>query len=211
MSSTPFNPAGLNTGLSTDLRSLDALKSAAARDPKASIKETAKQFESLFMQEVMKSMRASTLSTGMLDNSASQMGTEMLDQQFAGKMTGLPGGLSEAIQKQLARSMGVADDKVTKQPVQPLPTLSKRGVQPHVQSFIQSQEGAARAAEQATGIPASFMLAQAAHETGWASTASRPRTARPRTTSSPSRPRRAGPARPSMCRPRSTWTARRRR
>ncbi|XHS76700.1 flagellar assembly peptidoglycan hydrolase FlgJ [Burkholderiaceae bacterium UC74_6] len=167
MSSTPFNPAGLNTGLSTDLRSLDALKSAAARDPKASIKETAKQFESLFMQEVMKSMRASTLSTGMLDNSASQMGTEMLDQQFAGKMTGLPGGLSEAIQKQLARSMGVADDKVTKQPVQPLPTLSKRGVQPHVQSFIQSQEGAARAAEQATGIPASFMLAQAAHETGW--------------------------------------------
>ena len=165
--STPFNPAGLNTGLASDTHTLDALKSAAARDPKASIKETAKQFESLFMQEVMKSMRSSTLSTGMMDNQATQLGTEMLDQQFAGKLTGLPGGLSDAIAKQLARQMGVADPTAAKQTVQPLPSLSKRGVQPHVQSFIQSQEGAARAAEQATGIPAQFMLAQAAHETGW--------------------------------------------
>jgi flagellar protein FlgJ len=167
MTSSTFNPASLNTGLASDTHTLDALKSAAARDPKASIKETAKQFESLFMQEVMKSMRASTLSTGMLDNQATQMGTEMLDQQFATKMTGLPGGLSEAIQKQLQRQMGITDGTATKQAVQPLPTLSKKSVQPHVQSFIQSQEGAARAAEQATGIPASFMLAQAAHETGW--------------------------------------------
>ncbi|MBV8501800.1 MAG: flagellar assembly peptidoglycan hydrolase FlgJ [Paucibacter sp.] len=166
MSST-FNPAGLNTGLASDTRTLDALKSAAAKDPKASIKETAKQFESLFMQEVMKSMRATTLSSGMLDNSASQMGTEMLDQQFATKLTGLPGGLSDAIQRQLAKQMGVTDPTATKQSLQPLPSLSKRNVQSHVQSFIQSQEGAARVAEQASGIPSQFLLAQAAHETGW--------------------------------------------
>lgn len=76
------------------LGGLDQLKAQASRDPRGSIRETARQFESLFMQEVMKSMRASTLSSGMLDNSATQLGTEMLDSQFAGKLSGQPGGLS---------------------------------------------------------------------------------------------------------------------
>eukprot|EP01136_Pigoraptor_vietnamica_P039130 Opistho-1_new@109416 len=106
-SSTPFNAGN---SLSSDTRSIDALRAAAARDPKSSIKEAAKQFESLFMQEVMKSMRSSTLASGLMENSATQLGTEMLDTQFAGKMTGLPGGLSDAIQRQLQRQMGVTPD-----------------------------------------------------------------------------------------------------
>ncbi len=157
---------GNNGNLNVDMRSIEALKGAAARDPKSSIRETAKQFESLFMQEVMKSMRASTMATGMMDNSATQMGTEMLDTQFAGKMSGLPGGLSDAIQRQLQRQMGI-QDKGADKAVQPLPALAKKGVAPHVQSFIQKHDSAAKAAEAQTGIPASFMLAQAAHESGW--------------------------------------------
>ena len=156
------------------LGSLDALKASAARDPKASIRETAKQFESLFMQEVMKSMRASTLSSGMLDNNATQQGTEMLDTQFAGKMSGLPGGLSEAIQKQLQRQMGIQDlspENIKKNSqttlAQALPALATKGIPNHVQSFIQKHDASARAASTATGIPASFMVAQAAHESGW--------------------------------------------
>lgn len=156
------------------LGSLDALKAQASRDPKASIRETARQFEALFMQEVMKSMRASTLASGMLDNNATQLGTEMLDTQFAGKMAGLPGGLSEAIQKQLARQMGVPDlspDAVKRASqttlAQALPALATKGIPNHVQSFIQKHDAAARAASAATGIPASFMVAQAAHESGW--------------------------------------------
>lgn len=156
------------------LGSLDALKAQAARDPKASIRETAKQFESLFMQEVMKSMRASTLASGMLDNSATQLGSEMLDTQFAGKMSGLPGGLSEAIQKQLQRQMGIQDlspENVRKASqttlAQALPALATKGIPNHVQSFIQQHDAAAKSASAATGIPASFMVAQAAHESGW--------------------------------------------
>jgi peptidoglycan hydrolase FlgJ len=169
-----FNPLPLNTSSSagsiSDNRSIEALRAAAARDPKSSIRETAKQFESLFMQEVMKSMRASTLSSGMLENSATQMGTEMLDTQFAGKMTGLPGGLADAIARQLQRQMGNADktDKAeAAKTLQPLPVLAKKNVAPHVQSFIQKHDSAAKAAEATTGIPASFMIAQAAHESGW--------------------------------------------
>jgi flagellar protein FlgJ len=163
---TPFNAGN---SLTSDTRSIDGLRAAAARDPKASIKEAAKQFEALFMQEVMKSMRSATLSSGMLENSATQMGTEMLDTQFAGKMTGLPGGLSDAIQRQLQRQMGMPLDKpdAAKTAVQPLPALAMKNVAPHVQSFIQTHDGAAKAAEAATGIPASFMIAQAAHESGW--------------------------------------------
>lgn len=156
------------------LGSLDALKAQASRDPKGTIRESAKQFEALFMQEVMKSMRASTLSSGMLDNNATQLGTEMLDTQFAGKMSGLPGGLSDAIQKQLQRQMGVADlspENIKKNSqttlAQALPALATKGIPNHVQSFIQKHDAAARAASAATGIPASFMVAQAAHESGW--------------------------------------------
>lgn len=166
MATTPFS-LNASTTLSTDTRSVEALRAAAARDPKSSIRETARQFESLFMQEVMKSMRASTLSSGMMENSATQMGTEMLDTQFAGKMTGLPGGLSDAIARQLQRQMGIADDKAEARPLQPLPALAKKNVAPHVQSFIQQHDDAAKSAEAATGIPASFMIAQAAHESGW--------------------------------------------
>ena len=83
---------------SADASSLDALrdpaasalKARAAGDPKAVIKAAAKQFEALFMQQLMKSMREATMSSGMLDNEGTKMGTEMLDTQFATKMTGMP-------------------------------------------------------------------------------------------------------------------------
>jgi flagellar protein FlgJ len=156
------------------LGGLDSLKAAASRDPKGAVRESAKQFEALFMQEVMKSMRASTLSSGMLDNNATQLGTEMLDSQFAGKMSGLPGGLSDAIQKQLQRQMGIQDlspESVKKNSqttlAQALPALATKGIPNHVQSFIQKHDASAKAASAATGIPASFMVAQAAHESGW--------------------------------------------
>jgi flagellar protein FlgJ len=126
------------------------------------------------MQEVMKSMRASTMASGMLDNSATQLGTEMLDTQFSGKMTGLPGGLSSAIERQLKRQMGIQDltpEKIAEGSrttlAQALPQLANRGIPTHVQGFIQQHDSAARAASAATGIPASFMVAQAAHESAW--------------------------------------------
>ena len=152
--------------LQTD--SLAALRNAAARDPRAALKEAAKQFEGLFMQELMKSMRQATMSSGMLDNEGTQLGTEMLDSQMATKMTGLKGGLSEAIARQLERQMGFADEAkkgapaintmVQRTPLRPPATA---------QEFVAQHSEAAKKAEEASGIPASFMVAQAAHETGW--------------------------------------------
>ena len=157
---------------SQDAMSIGALRSAAARDPKAAIRETARQFEALFMQQLMKSMREATVSSGMLDNSGTQLGNEMLDSQYAAKMSGLPGGLADAIARQLERQLGSGAAAALAAPpaagaaaaaaaTQPLP-LAPRQI-----DFIRNHEEAARAAEAVSGIPAAFTIAQAAHESGW--------------------------------------------
>src|SRR5690606_3258619 len=89
--------ASTSAALASDARALDALRQTAARDPKAATQAAARQFEALFMQQLLKSMRDATLDTGMLDNAATRMGTEMLDSQYATQMTGLPGGLADLI------------------------------------------------------------------------------------------------------------------
>ncbi len=170
-------------GLASDTRSVDALRANAARDPKAAIKEAAKQFESLFMHELMKSMRQATLSSGMLDNAGSQMGTEMLDSQFSSQMAGLPGGLSEVIARHLARQLGGSEEGPAAPNAAPLsgmtPARNATGrVAEHTPErtpelssgqagFVQRHLQDARSAQAQSGIPASFMVAQAAHETGW--------------------------------------------
>lgn len=154
--------------LTADTRSIDALRASASKDPKAAIKEAAKQFEALFMQQIMKSMREATMSSGMLDNSGTQMGTEMLDTQFATKMTGLPGGLSEVIARQLERQMSGAQPAIPAS-LAPTGTTATPPAKTSASQaeFVQKHSDAARAAEAQTGIPAAFMVAQAAHESGW--------------------------------------------
>lgn len=172
-----------NTNLTMDLRSLDRLKSSSGTDPRAGIKEAAKQLEGLFMQELMKSMRASTMSTGMLDNQATEMGTSMLDTQFANQMTGIPGGLAEKIAKQLERQMGLQSEGDTRgfNSTVTLPSLKQPATTSAVsrapmendknlsasERFVRKHQLAAQAAERATGIPSSNILGQAALESGW--------------------------------------------
>ncbi len=153
--------------LVTDTRTLQALKSSAGQDPKAAVKEAAKQFEALFMQQLMKSMRDASMSSGMLDNEGSKLGTEMLDTQFANKMTGLPGGLAEIIAKQLERQMSGAQQAIPSTPATDTAPAGGRKGTPGQAEFVSRHGDAARAAEAQTGIPAAFMIAQAAHETGW--------------------------------------------
>jgi flagellar protein FlgJ len=156
-----------STSLATDTRSLEALKFSAGQDPKAAVKEAAKQFEALFMQQLMKSMRDASMSSGMLDNEGSKLGTEMLDTQFATKMTGLPGGLADIIAKQLERQMSGAQPAIPATPATELAPLNGRKGTPGQAEFVGRHSDAARAAEAETGIPAAFMIAQAAHESGW--------------------------------------------
>lgn len=153
---------------------LASLQATAGREPKAAVKEAARQFEALFMQELLKSMRA-TAGAGMLDNAGSNLGTEMLDQQYALQMSGKPGGLGDALVRQLEKQMGLrpgATPGLGTLPAGPsrasLPASSSISKAPaSAQTFIDRHEAAAVAAQAATGVPADFILGQAAHESGW--------------------------------------------
>jgi len=173
--------------LAADAQSLGNLKMEAGKNSPAAIKETAKQFESLFMRELMKSMREATMKSGMLDSAGGDLGTDLLDQQFAVQMSGQPGGLSDMIALQLSRQMGAAApdagaatgknvnhastvrshkmaDSVTASA-----TAGKTGRAPteSQSTFVQKHSQVANEIERNTGIPAGFMLGQAGHETGW--------------------------------------------
>jgi len=161
--STPALPSN---SLAADARSLDSLKLAAgANDPKA-IKEAAKQFESLFMRELLKSMREATMKSGLMDSDGEKLGTDLLDQQFAVQLSGMPGGLTDAIARQLTQQMtGNARGSV---PTVSLPSAATRINPTASQSgFVTQHTAAAERVAQATGIPSSFMIGQAGHETGW--------------------------------------------
>jgi len=155
-------------------RSLDGLKRDAVQNPKGAAREAAKQFESLFMGELLKTMRASTEASGMLDNAGTKLGTELLDAQLASKMAGRPGSLSEVIEKQLERQMGMVPGPIpgTRRANESLPTVQEPNSTPKVPEksaagFVRQHTAAAESASAQTGIPAPFMLAQAALETGW--------------------------------------------
>jgi len=96
--------ASLN-GLASDARSLDALRQAANADPAKAVKQVATQFEALFMQMVLKSMRDASPKSGMLDSSDQQMYTGMLDEQLAQKIAAGGTGLADVIARQLSRNL----------------------------------------------------------------------------------------------------------
>jgi flagellar protein FlgJ len=153
---------------------LEGLRLKAEKDPKSAVREAAKQFETMFTQQILKNMRDSTMNADAMDNEGTKMGTEMLDSQYATKMAGLPGGLSDVIARQLERQMGMTQGvtagavSANPAPVDPLhPDAAVALPQKAAAAFIQEHTESAAAAEKATGIPARFMIAQAAHETGW--------------------------------------------
>ncbi len=185
------------SGLAADAQSLGHLKLEAGKSTPAAIQETAKQFESLFMRELIKSMReaSASMKSGMMDSPGGDLGTDLLDQQFAVQMSGQPGGLSDLIAQQLTRQMGVAqEDKsasatgVTRPPTSTVDLAAQTTAQAKLKpvtalpqavvktthrptesqvNFVRQHSDVANKVEKATGIPASFMLGQAGHETGW--------------------------------------------
>lgn len=177
--------AAMGQALAVDGRSLNALKLQATQgDPEAAreaTKEAAKQLESLFMRELIKSMREATMKSGLLEGAEGNLATDLFDQQLSVQMSGLPGGLSEAIQRQLSRQLG-GDSPPTLVPGSTLsmdatlrksmrtesaPDDSQARSPKGRESFVQHHLAAAERVARESGIPASFMLGQAGHETGW--------------------------------------------
>lgn len=169
-----------SNALAVDIRSLNTLKyDAGTANNAQTTREVAKQFESLFMRELIKSMRDATMKSGLMEGEQANLGQDMMDQQLSVTMSGQQGGLSEAIARQLSRQMGGADTNFSVPSTLSLPQALPRAAAGPMSAeatqqapkgrdgFVQHLSGTAERVSQESGIPASFMLGQAGHETGW--------------------------------------------
>ena len=95
----------LDQRLSLDVQGVDALRRTARTSPQEGAKQAAKQFEVMFMQLMLKSMREATPSDGLLGGQQEKTYTSMLDQQLAQNLSGRGLGLAEAMLTQLSRAM----------------------------------------------------------------------------------------------------------
>lgn len=171
-------------GIYTDFSGLTALRAKARDDQSMARGEVARQFESMFMQMMLKTMRQASLAKGMFDSEAMQKYRDMHDQQLSIHLAEAGGvGLADVIERQLA---GVANVPVLKnkqiqdyqkQPVYMQPLLKKAEVshKPEsdtafdgtVKTFVDKLKPYAQKAAAALGIQPEALLAQAALETGW--------------------------------------------
>ena len=198
----------LTSKFALDTKGLGELKQGARNGSPAALKEAATQFEAMFINMMMKSMREATPQEGIMDNQQSKMFTGMLDQQLSQNLAKRGMGLADVLTRQLtanqmgAQALAIGADGVAAgkaaaaasamapldgsmrpgmdaatmiktgatqpgAPVLPLTTASGRVQAPHVRAFQEKLHAHAAEAERATGVPAKFMLGQAALESGW--------------------------------------------
>lgn len=190
-----------------DTQSLSAVKQGLRQDDPQALKAAARQFEAVFLQMVMKSMRASVPQEGMFDSDQTRFYQELLDSQMAQVLAGKGGtGLAAMIERQLSRPQSMEGETMPDRaggmplspPVRALPLPDGRAIplpgntaprffplesapvrpfapQPSSandvgatsQSFVSTLLPHAEVVSAATGIPARFLVAHAALESGW--------------------------------------------
>jgi len=88
-----------------DVQALAKLKTDLRKDDPQALKAAAQQFEAVFLQMVLKSMRAASPQTGPFDSDQTRFYQELLDSQLAQVMAGKGGtGLAAVIERQLSRA-----------------------------------------------------------------------------------------------------------
>lgn len=157
-------------GVYTDFKGLAELKADARERSPEALRETARQFEALFLQMMLKSMRSATQEGGLFDSQQTKFYQEMFDQQVALDLAGRGGtGLTQMLVRQLggapsAPDMPAAPSFKVSAPRAPAaadwapatPAEFARDLWPH------AERAAAR-----LGVAPEVLIAQAALETGW--------------------------------------------
>ncbi|AJF00849.2 flagellar assembly peptidoglycan hydrolase FlgJ [Pandoraea apista] len=159
-----------------DMQGLTALRAAAHQQTPQATQQAAKQFEAVFTQMMMKSMREATMSGGLLGSDQEKMFNGMLDDQLAQQLASHKGiGLADLMLKQLANTGTTLPPAAVgrQQSLQgrAFNTADAIGVADGAPAaageFVDRMATAAQNASAQSGIPARFMLSQAALESGW--------------------------------------------
>ncbi|MBF0471454.1 MAG: flagellar assembly peptidoglycan hydrolase FlgJ [Gammaproteobacteria bacterium] len=104
------NSSSLNlqrASLYTDFQGLNELKRGARDHSREALTEVAKQFEAIFMQMMLKSMRDASQVDGLLDSQQGDVYTDMYDKQLTNNLSGQGGGmgLADVIVRQLEQTL----------------------------------------------------------------------------------------------------------
>jgi flagellar protein FlgJ len=179
------NSIDINGSLAVSGQSLDRLRLQAKQSPEQALKAVAQQFETVFMNMMMKSMREATPQDGMFDNEQTKMFTGMLDQQLVQNISSRGVGLADIMIRQLSQTVGsgVAQSNSEAAPVTPSHAAGalsapygdsfaygiKNSSQstPLQQDFVHRMTAYAAQASRETGVPTHLILGQAALESGW--------------------------------------------
>lgn len=172
------------SGIATsDFAALSELKAQAAKDAKGTAPEVAKQFEGIFLQSMLKSMR---MGEHFLDENSPFRGKDretfqdMLDAQYASNIASSKGiGLAAMLTRQLEsvaesqNSPPVEMHTQTTAPIEfiaaPSQTIEANEDKPatSVDDFVRSIWPKAKEAASVIGLDPKLLIAQAALETGW--------------------------------------------
>ncbi len=175
-------------GVYTDFAGLTQLKAEARQQTPEAVRETARQFEALFIQLVLKAVREAdqSMESGLFDSSQSRFYQEMYDQQMALQLSRGQGiGLTDSLARQLTGGPTDATgdgDTLVRQPfTAPAPRQSAtepatgagEAARPEParfdspEQFVETVLPQIREAAAEIGVDPLVLLAQAALETGW--------------------------------------------
>lgn len=185
----------IQTDVYTDFQGINALRNSARTDggSEETLRKVAEQFEALFLQMMLKSMRDASLGDGMLDNEHTKTYQSMFDKQISIVMSQGQGiGLAEMMVQQLRTQSGEETDEATQasissqqdsmvfknvRPVAPqaekISGVSRADMQtsdwiPETpEEFVRELWPDAKRAADELGARPEMLLAQAALETGW--------------------------------------------
>jgi len=211
MASQTSTKNDLSSKFALDLRDMGGLKQSARAGSPEALKTASTQFEAMFVNMMLKSMREATPQDGMMDSQQSKTFQTMLDQQTSQNIAKKGIGLADMLVRQLTKQGdaqalaigGEAGDKASganggsfagaaslmdaklqraiaaaggnaaasatsaTSATDAAASTNKGSQAPHVRSFQEKLTSHAEEASKATGIPAKFMLGQAALESGW--------------------------------------------
>ncbi|MHB8346866.1 MAG: flagellar assembly peptidoglycan hydrolase FlgJ [Acidiferrobacterales bacterium] len=157
-----------NAGVYTDFQGLDQLSAAVKQDgnSKQNLREVATQFEALFTQMMLKSMRKANFSDPLFGGQQVNFYQDLYDNQLALALSQGHGlGLASMLVKQLGGSTQGADKTAVAEKSKVSSAVSPSPADP--QKFVHMLWPQAVKAARAVGVSPAVLLAQAAHETGW--------------------------------------------
>jgi flagellar protein FlgJ len=219
-----ISASDLSNQLAMDANGLNSLKKSAKENSPEAIKGVAKQFEAVFINMMLKSMRDASPQDGMFNTEQHKLYTSMFDQQLSQKLANGKGmGLADVLVRQLTKAAGMPDTSTSNEPIsskalglnrsganlsaytslaalgdtRSKTTMNKvdaskswleratqlfgdveassagvvssvsNAVKDVVAGFTNKMSTYAQQASNASGLPAHFMIGQAALETGW--------------------------------------------